>query len=320
MEQYEAYSVRQKRLTRNGHPVAYVYDPIPPQMRAQAFHTLQMAGGPQYNSRSDRHVYWEELEKIVVREHGYFHELPAVREPNSVYSFERMGKYLASVTETERILDVVEIGFRLAEKPALDALGSSYNRSADGRMKLAVDELNRRFGQHDLGYAFVGMPGLIVRIDTEYVHTEVVDPAITQLAAAGWEGPLNEFMAAHRHYRHGDNKSAMNEALKAFESTMKAILHAHEWPYEENWQAKSLINAMFENELLPRALESYFGGIKALLESGVPTLRNKQSGHGQGSAVADVPDYMAAFALHLTASNIVFLLSAHAELSTTESH
>ncbi len=50
-----------------------------------------------------------------------------------------------------------------------------------------------------------------------------------------------------------------------------------------------------------------------MLQSGVPTLRNKQSGHGQGSTVAEVPAYMAAFTLHLTASNIVFLLSAHAE-------
>lgn len=313
MEQHEAYSVRQKRLDRHGQPVTYVYDPIPDQMRAQAFHALQMAGGPQYNSKGDHHPYWKQLEKLVVTEHGYFHKLPEVSAHYADNSFKRVGKYLGTATETERFLDVVEIGFRLAQQPVLQGLGSYYNRSAE-------DELNRRFGQHDLGYAFVGMPGLIVRVDTQYVHAEIVEPAITQLAAAGWQGPLNEFMAAHRHYRHGDNKSAMNEALKAFESTMKAILHARGWHYEEDWQAKSLIRAVFENELLPRTLESYFGGIKALLQSGVPTLRNKQSAHGQGSDVADVPDYMAAFALHLTASNIMFLLSAHAELSATKSH
>lgn len=318
MEQFETYSVRQRRLKRSGRPVTYVYNPIPDQMRAQAFHALQMAGGPQFNYRGDYHPYWGQLEKQIVREHGYFHRLPPDRHQYSNDSFERVSKYLGSVTETEFFLDVVEIGFRSAQLPVAESLGTPHNRSAEDRLKQAVDELNLRFGQHDLGYAFVGMPGLIVRVDTQYVHSEIVEPAITLLAAAGWDGPLNEFMAAHRHYRRGDNKSAMNEALKAFESTMKSILLARGWHYEENWQAKSLIKAMFDNELIPRTLESYFGGIKNFLESGVPTLRNKQSGHGQGSAVTDVPDYMAAFALHLTASNIVFLLSAHIECSATE--
>ena len=97
MEQHEAYSVRQRRLARNGQPVTYVYDPIPDQMRAQAFHALQMAGGPQYNSRGDHHPYWKQLEKSVVREHGYFHKLPAVKEYYRDYSFERVGKYLEPV-------------------------------------------------------------------------------------------------------------------------------------------------------------------------------------------------------------------------------
>jgi hypothetical protein len=142
------------------------------------------------------------------------------------------------------------------------------------------------------------------------VHEEIVEPAIAQLLANGWDGPLNEFMAAHQHYRHGDNKASMNESLKAFESTMKAILQEKGWHYEGNWQAKNLIKALFDNELLPSSLESYFGGIRAILESGVPTMRNKGSGHGQGARITDVPDYLAAFVLHLTATNIVLLTTA----------
>lgn len=310
-EDYETYSLRLKRLARGDNPVTYVYDPIPPRMRAQAFHALQAAIGSEFTSKGSRNSTWNELESLVMTEHGFFHSLPSPSKTYSRDPYDRVGHYLGSVSQTDRFLDVLEIGFRLAQQPILKAKGAAYIRSTEERVQGAVDNLNRRFGQNDLGYAFAGIPGLIVRVDTQFIHVEIVEPAIGQLAALGWDGPLNEFMQAHRHYRNGDNKSTMNESLKAFESTMKAILQARGCPYESTWQAKSLIKALFDNEIIPKTMESYFGGIRVVLESGVPPLRNKQSGHGQGPTVAEVSDYMAGFALHLTASNIVFLASAH---------
>ena len=46
-------------------------------------------------------------------------------------------------------------------------------------------------------------------------------------------------------------------------------------------------------------------------ESGAPTVRNKEAGHGQGSEPVNVPEYLAAYVLHLTASNIVLLVEAY---------
>lgn len=43
---------------------------------------------------------------------------------------------------------------------------------------------------------------------------------------------------------------------------------------------------------------------------GVPTARNKLSGHGQGPEIRVIPDYMASYVLHLTASTILFLGNA----------
>src|SRR3712207_8688399 len=40
-------------------------------------------------------------------------------------------------------------------------------------------------------------------------------------------------------------------------------------------------------------------GLRNTLEAGVPTLRNKNSGHGQGFFVKQVPDYFVGYALHL---------------------
>jgi hypothetical protein len=39
--------------------------------------------------------------------------------------------------------------------------------------------------------------------------------------------------------------------------------------------------------------------------------RNRESGHGQGPEPKSVPNYVAAYALHATAANILFLVEAH---------
>ena len=53
--------------------------------------------------------------------------------------------------------------------------------------------------------------------------------------------------------------------------------------------------------------------LRSVLESGLPTVRNKTkgSGHGQGKELINIPGHLAAYALHLAASNIVLLVEAH---------
>jgi hypothetical protein len=60
-------------------------------------------------------------------------------------------------------------------------------------------------------------------------------------------------------------------------------------------------------------MQSHFTALRSTLESGLPTVRNRggRGGHGQGSDVVDVPDYLAAYCLHLAATNIVLLIEAH---------
>lgn len=316
---YEPFSKRQRKAERSGLPVTYQYDKLPEPFRVQAYYALSSAVGPYvfqgYTSISGYSTsepmpndIWKSIEQTVKRERGVLEIAPAVE----VGSEAKFRFYLMTEKETPRALDAIEIAFRVAQT-ALKRQGGAHPKK---KMEDAIADLNRRFREHDLGFEFVGVqtPGVIVKVDSQYVHAEVIEPAIASLHAAGFSGPLDEFMKAHQEYRQGHHKDAMNEALKAFESTMKAICGAKGWHYEENWQAKSLIKAMFDNHLIPPMLESYFAGIRTVLESGVPTLRNKQAGHGQGAAVATVPDYVAAFTLHLTAANIVFLMSAYKAL------
>ena len=68
------------------------------------------------------------------------------------------------------------------------------------------------------------------------------------------------------------------------------------------------------NELIPPFWESHYSSLRSLLESSVPTGRNRLGGHGQGTIPTTVPDHIVAYMLHMTASAIVFLAEAERSL------
>jgi hypothetical protein len=72
-----------------------------------------------------------------------------------------------------------------------------------------------------------------------------------------------------------------------------------------------LLEIVFANHLVPAYLQNQFTSVRSALESGVPTVRNKTSGHGQGAAPTVVPAHMTRFVLNLTATNIVFLIECY---------
>ena len=72
-----------------------------------------------------------------------------------------------------------------------------------------------------------------------------------------------------------------------------------------------LIAITFEKGLIPDYLQSQFGALRTTLDSGVPTIRNRAGGHGQGPDPLEVPKYLAAYPMHLVASAINFKVAAH---------
>jgi hypothetical protein len=176
----------------------------------------------------------------------------------------------------------------------------------------AIDDLNHRFREHGIGYEFAS--GEIIRIDSKYVHAEAVRPALQLLhdAGDGFSGPLQEFLEAHERYRKGEHKDAIVSACKAFESTLKAICTVRSWAFDAHKDtAIKLLEIVLANRLVPPYLQQQFTSLRSVLESGVPTVRNKTSGHGQGPTPTVIPAHLVAYTLHLTASNIVFLIEAH---------
>ena len=119
-------------------------------------------------------------------------------------------------------------------------------------------------------------------------------------------------MKAHEHYRKGNHEEALSEALKAFESTLKSICTKRNWRHPTNATSSGLIDTCIKNDLIPSFWLSQMGGLRTLLESGVPTARNRLGGHGQGATVRNVPSHIVAYVLHMTAASIVFVAEAEA--------
>ena len=241
------------------------------------------------------------LDDTLSREFGVFYLGGSYKD-----SSEARCKRFLHEASTNEALDIIELSFLcIQDGPIL----SHATQDADA----AIKELNHRFREHGVGYQFVG--GEIVRVDSQYIHAEVVKPAISLLNTVGFDGASEEFLRAHEHYRKGRLGEAMSDALKAFESTMKAICDKNGWEYREGYTAKVLIKTVLDNELVPRYMETHLAGLRNTLEAGLPTVRNKNSGHGQGLLAKRVPDYFAGYALHLAATNIVFLVEAHEALN-----
>ena len=160
--------------------------------------------------------------------------------------------------------------------------------------------------EHGIGYQFES--NRIVRIDSKFLHQETVKPALQILKVTHYAGANEEFRKAHEHYRHRRYSEAVSECLKALESTLKVICKKREWPFSaDTATANKLLKIVFEKGLVPGYLESKFTGLRTVLESGVPTIRNRESGHGAGEEPRHIPQHLAAYVIHLTASAIVFI-------------
>lgn len=312
----DIFSKRQKQL-RGEVADVFQYVDIPNPLRVQIVHLWDETIGSEADywrgySQFEGNVKgaYEAVVEALCREYGQF-RLAGGTSRDSRDFREELIKFLLETADAEKCLDAVELSFRLINGHirSYDYLGRrNAAELADG----AIAELNHRFKEHGVGYQFVD--GEILRVDSELLHVEVVKPALRLLNDHRYAGVQQEFLKAHEHYRTGNGKEALNECLKAFESIMKAICDKREWTYPANATAKTLVQICFDNGLVPDFWQQSFVALKSLLESSVPTGRNKLGGHGQGGTPTTVPDYLVAYMLHMTASAIVFLGEAEVAL------
>ncbi len=314
MDKFIPFSKRQDASTKPVGSDVYQYDSIPEPFRKQVIHIWNDAAGfyyvppiyPNMPSSSDpipMNWFWDTVVLELSRAYGEFNLNRRERDR------EELCKSHLLECDTKKALDIIELTFRMIDEE-LRKLNNSQRR--EHRIRLlpdgAIKELNERFQEHRLGYRFEN--GYLIKMESEYLHTEVTVPAIQLLVSEQFAGAAKEFLDAHEHYRHGRYDSAITEASNSFESTMKTIFERRGIPYEKNWPAKNLIERLFQADLLPKYLENLFSNLKNVLQA-LPTMRNKESAHGEGTVPLEIPPHLAAYALHLAAASTLFLVQAH---------
>jgi hypothetical protein len=293
----DLYSKRQKRL-RGQTPDVFVYDQIPEALRVQIVHIWRNAiGRTNFSGSSARKVY-QFLHTALCEEYGLF----VLADGN--YPEERLVNFILGEDRIEAALDVIELSFQAIDRLTRET-NYSYHAGTSLSADRAIEELNTRFLEHGIGFQFIS--GELIRKDSEFLHKEVIVPALALLQDKRYKGAEDEFLKAHEHFRHGRTKECIAECLKTLESTLKTICQIRRWKFNPTDTAKTLLDVCFENELVPAYLQSHYTALKSTLESGVPTVRNKVGGHGQGPEVVQVPPHYAAYMLHVTGSAIRFL-------------
>lgn len=316
------WTLRSKRNQQKvGNSDVYQYETLPDVFRNQVIYILvetlghydsSYRPGSRALSAPSANKRWEKLFALYAREIGAFN---LIDSPGRSIS-EQCMQYVQTAP-TEQALNFIKLAFRFMDEELrrdpeyMDHIYGGYGYQPK-KIDDAIEELNHRFQEHNLGYQFLN--GQLVQKNNQYLHEEAVVPALTLLSNPQFQGAQEEFLKAHQHYRERQYKEAVVEALKAFESTMKSILDERKWPYEKDKDtASKLVDILLKNQLIPQMVQDQFNQLGGLLKGGVVTVRNKTSGHGQGTKPVILPGYVAEFALHLTAANIVFLVHAYEE-------
>lgn len=294
---FELYHQRKHKAARAGEPEVYVYDQLPAGVRTQIAQIARDAIGrySTYENGPHNNFTWQQIRKILCRELGRDNLFLAHTPDEEVLQFfSSCGVVDVCLSVTELICYAIE-----TMMPGRAGTGATQKPEA------ALDEINYRLRQAGVGYQYES--GQIIRVDSQLLHQEVVKPALSLLADKRFAGAQEEYLTAHKHYRDGNHKDAVNWANKAFESAMKAACDIRGWPYDKNARASDLAKVLQANGLWPDYLDGSFEQLIATLKSGLPEVRNKAGAHGQGAQPKATPAYVAAYALHLAAAKIVLI-------------
>jgi hypothetical protein len=301
----DLFSKRQQKTRPEAREV-HAYAQIPSPLRVQIAHILRDLFGHKVTYDLNCCVEaFGEIEQTLCGEYGLC-ILPTKPTDLTTTPDVRVIDFLLHEEDQEKVLDLVEVSFRLLSRLRLSPEWRS--RVPQEKFDRAVNELNGRFREYGIGYQYEN--GQIVRVESQFIHVEVVKPALALLRAEGYAEANAEFLKALEHCRKGETKECLNECLKTFESTMKAICTKRKWAFKAKDTAKELIDVCLKNGLTPPLIHSHIRSVRATLARGIPTIRNRLPGRGQEVQLMDVPPHYAGYMLHLTAATIQFLVES----------
>jgi Domain of unknown function (DUF7014) len=182
----------------------------------------------------------------------------------------------------------------------LDAVEAWFEVAPDGTDREAESEINALLAIHRSEWRFVN--GTAIRMDSEYLHQEVVAGAVRLMGEVHAAGAQEEFQAALAALDSGDFKKAVTEAHKSVESTMKCVLE------RQTGNFGGLLADVVKSGIVPEYYREFLAHFQKLALGAVKERNLPGRGHGQGAEPQEVTPGLARFALHLAGAINVFLL------------
>ncbi len=283
----------------------YEYDNIPQKFKVQLIRIVEKI------LHSHRLLNWMTCIETINEELG--------KEFYGDDAIDELKEFIKSSKNTSELLDIIDIFTQniYSEIEQRKSSEDSYSINRIKEIEQEIDNLNTRFLESNLGYQVQN--GQLIKINSQHIHREIIQPALQLIYDENFNGSDEEFRKAFKHFRGGDYKEAINEASKALESVLKTICERMNWQSKEGDTANKLIEIVKNKRLFPNELESYYNSLTQILSSGTPTIRNKNSGHGQGSHSKEVPQHLASFAINQAASSIIFLIQSYKNINNPTS-
>ena len=300
---YDLYSKRIARAERQKINDVYRYDEISRQLRGQIIHIANDL----FKSSKESCKLWHEILQIIYREKGifcvtsekYLIDNNFISGTNSSINLPNSKNYNSA--DTLDVIDFCEILIQTA-KETIDIDASEINQ--------AIDELNRRFKEAGVGYEYIKETNQIIRLDNQTTHKEIVRPTLNILRDPKFQKSNEYYRKAHEYYRKGNNEECINECAKCFESVLQIICEQNKWIPVPTTTIQ-LIECVKNNGLFSSGLKTdkSLKQFIEMLKTGLPSVRTATS-NGKAPDIQPIQDYIASYALHLTASNVLLLYKA----------
>lgn len=295
---FELYSRRNRNIEDD--PDVYEYDLLNEKLRTQLYIAFEDVMD-EFNLILIDNTIFEGLYKRVKKEFGVF-SLKTRYEKFPKADFKEFWMTCDSID----FIDITDLTIGYISNIASVRKAHYYS---DDFQTIALKmnmEMNHRMKQHNLGYEIIN--DKLIRIDNKLMHANIVKPVLYFLQQEEFKGVEDEIYDAFDYLKDNDYKNTVLYASKAFESMMKTICKLKMYTYNNDKDtAKELINILVKNKYIPQYSQNHLHAVQNTLESGLPVLRNKTGGHGQGDAIVQLPTEFANYALNLACTNILFL-------------
>jgi hypothetical protein len=301
----DLFSKRLRRKENSGATEVFFYDYLPEKFRVQLIYILRDSlGKPAEYGGGLADECWHGLHESICREIGVFALGP------SQVAFENCETWISNAEKIEHIFDLIEIAYQISSEYLTQF--PKY-KLEDSHIKMGPSdfsaELNQRFLENSLGYQIEN--GQIIRVDSKIIHDQIIKPSLFLLFDTKFSQANKEFLVAHEHLKNKKYSDAIVSAQRAFESTLKSIAHEMGVNYDRGSRVTDLIKILRSNDLFPAYLGAGFDSYVSMIKTGLPEIRNNAGGHGLSPKDQAVEDFIANYAIQMSAINIILFVEAY---------